>query len=140
MAKFATTFALGMIAQVAQAEKCYVLALSSGEESAAYQAGVIKGLAETLDMHNRSYDAISGVQGGAVSAVLLSAFEKGDEVAAAQRLQTFWQNAANSTLCGLYSYLELKSYEQQQTGGLLGASENITCFYRNHETSDRSRH
>mmetsp|Transcript_104048 Transcript_104048/g.143934 ORF Transcript_104048/g.143934 Transcript_104048/m.143934 type:complete len:100 (+) Transcript_104048:63-362(+) len=98
MAKFATAFALALIAQVAQAEKCYVLALSSGEESAAYQAGVIKGLAETLDMENRSYDAISGVQGGAVNAVLLSAYEKGDEVAAADRLKTFWDNATNSTL------------------------------------------
>lgn len=98
MAKFATAFALGMIAQVAQAEKCYVLALSSGEESAAYQAGAIKGLAETLDMNNRSYDAVSGVQGGAVNAVLFSSFEKGDEVAAADRLKTFWDNAANSQL------------------------------------------
>ena len=38
---------LALAVQHAKADKCYALAFSSGDESAAYQAGVLKGLVES---------------------------------------------------------------------------------------------
>ena len=61
----------------AQAAKCYALAFSSGDESAAYQAGVLKGLTESYDAADVNYTAISGISGGAINAAILANFEAG---------------------------------------------------------------
>ena len=45
-----------------------------------------------------AYDAVSGVSGGAINAVLLSSFEKGQEGAAADRMEKFWTDATENTL------------------------------------------
>ena len=81
-------------------EKCYALAFSSGDENSAYQAGVLKGIASStlLDPKERAYDAVSGVSGGAINTVLLSAFDKGQEAEASDRMEQFWLNATNNTL------------------------------------------
>ena len=97
-AKSITAAILALAAQQAQAGKCYALALSSGDESAAYQAGVLKGLAESYDASEVAYSAISGISGGAVNAAILANFEAGQEAAAADRMTTFWTNASNSEL------------------------------------------
>jgi len=80
--------------------KCHGLAFSSGDESAAYQAGALSGIVSSpeLKAEDWSYDTVSGVSGGALNAVLVSSFAKGDEVAAAARLEKFWVNASNSKL------------------------------------------
>ena len=59
--------------------KCIAIAFSSGDEDAAYQAGVLKGITTNpkLSAADWAYDAVSGVSGGALNAVLLSSFEKG---------------------------------------------------------------
>jgi len=73
--------------------------MSSGDESSAYQAGAIKGLVESsLTPDKYAYSSVSGVQGGALNAVLLSSFEKGDEAGAAARMEQFWLNAAKTNL------------------------------------------
>jgi len=77
-------------------EKCYALALSGGKEQAAYQAGVFQGLAASTE--NVQYDVISGVQGGAINAALISSFGKGNEVEAAKKLVAFWQATAHAKL------------------------------------------
>lgn len=61
--------------------KCRVLALSSGDEDAAYQAGAMKGIvtATQLSPDDYQYDGVTGVSGGALNAVLLSSFDKGSE-------------------------------------------------------------
>jgi predicted acylesterase/phospholipase RssA len=61
--------------------KCRAIAFSSGDEDAAYQAGVLKGITNSTKLtdEDRSYDAVSGVSGGAVNAVLLAEFKKGQE-------------------------------------------------------------
>ena len=97
-AKSITAAILALAAQQAQAGKCYALAFSSGDESAAYQAGVLKGLAESYDASEVAYSAISGISGGAVNAAILANFEAGQEAAAADRMTTFWTNASNSEL------------------------------------------
>ena len=58
-------------------QNCYALALSSGDQNSIYQAGVLKGLASTLDASEIAYSAVSGTQGGAVNAVLLSNYATG---------------------------------------------------------------
>lgn len=78
--------------------KCYALALSSGDQNSMYQAGVIKGITETLSTEETAYQAISGVAGGAVNTVILSSYPTGQESNAADRMKTFWDNSANTKL------------------------------------------
>jgi len=76
--------------------KCYALALSSGDQSSMYQAGVLSGLASVNT--EMGYQAISGVAGGAVNAVILANYAAGSEAEAATRMKTFWENSANTKL------------------------------------------
>lgn len=80
--------------------KCRALAFSSGDEDAAYQAGVMKGISTSANLtdQDRSYDSVTGVAGGAINAVLLSEFEKGQESAAASRMEQFWVDASHNKL------------------------------------------
>ena len=55
---------------------CYAVAFSSGDETAAYQAGVIKGLGAS-DPSRVNYQAVSGVSGGAISAGILGSYPEG---------------------------------------------------------------
>ena len=60
------------------AKKCYVLALSSGDENAAYQAGALKGIASSKFTPDEfAYDTVSGISGGALNAVILANYSKG---------------------------------------------------------------
>ena len=80
--------------------KCNALAFSSGDEAAAYQAGALKGIVSSLNLTSDdwSYDAVSGISGGALNAVLLSSFEKGQEAAAADKMEQFWRDATHTPL------------------------------------------
>ena len=95
---FAITALVAVFAQQVAANKCYALALSSGDQNSMYQAGVLKGLASTLDASEMGYQAISGVAGGAVNSAILANFPAGQEAAAADRMKTFWENSANTKL------------------------------------------
>ena len=67
-------------------DRCYALAFSSGDESSAYQAGVLKGLAQAIEAEQRAYTAVSGVSGGALNSVILSSYAVGSEGDAADRI------------------------------------------------------
>jgi predicted acylesterase/phospholipase RssA len=91
----------GSLAAVNAADaKCRAIAFSSGDEDAAYQAGVLQGIvsSDKLTSDDWAYDAVSGVSGGALNAVMLSSFQRGDEVNAANRMEKFWTDASNSKL------------------------------------------
>ncbi len=60
--------------------------------------GVLKGLIEASPAGTTAYSAISGVSGGAVNAAIMASFPVGQEAQAVSRMQTFWDNSANSTL------------------------------------------
>lgn len=68
------------------ADKCYVLSLSSGDETSAYQAGVLKGLLQSHDASDLAYTKVTGVSGGAVNAAILSSFPVGQESQAVDRM------------------------------------------------------
>jgi predicted acylesterase/phospholipase RssA len=87
-------------AQAADAGRCHAVAFSSGDQDAAYQAGALKGITTSskLTAADYAYDAVSGVSGGALNAVLLSSFAKGQEDAAADRMEQFWRDGANASL------------------------------------------
>ena len=51
-----------------------------------------------LSADQRAYDAVSGVSGGAINAVILSNYTKGEEAAASERRKKFWVDAANTQL------------------------------------------
>ena len=93
------SFAIALLAVFAEqvaADKCYALALSSGDQNAIYQAGVLSGLAAAGE--SISYSAISGVSGGAVNAAILANYAAGSEAEAATRMETFWKNSATTKL------------------------------------------
>lgn len=92
------TAVLALSATQAYADKCYALAFSSGEQSAAYTAGVLKGLATALGPDVTAYSAVSGISGGGVNGALLGNFAIGQEIEAADAMITFWQNSTTSTL------------------------------------------
>ena len=78
--------------------KCYALALGSGFESTAYQAGVLKGIFSLLDEEDSDYYSISAVSGGALNAAILASFPKGEELEAAERMREFWLAAGRAKL------------------------------------------
>ena len=89
--KFASVV-LGSIATIeaqATSEKCHAIAFSSGDESAAYQAGAFAGIVNStlLEPEDYAYDSVSGISGGALNAVLLSSIEKGKEQSAATKME-----------------------------------------------------
>jgi len=52
---FAITALLAVFAQQVAADKCYALALSSGDQNSMYQAGVLKAFATTMDASDVAY-------------------------------------------------------------------------------------
>ena len=75
------------LTSLVSAEKCHALALGSGDQSAAYQAGVLSGLAKHLPASEISYDSITAVSGASVNGVFLSSYPEGQEVQAADRMK-----------------------------------------------------
>jgi predicted acylesterase/phospholipase RssA len=59
------------------AAKCYALGLSSGQESAAFQAGALQGLLEKVSADQMKYFTVSGNTGGAVNTVILASHAQG---------------------------------------------------------------
>lgn len=76
---FILSLGLSLASTQAADSKCYALALSSGDQSAAYQAGVLSGLYANLPLNEIQYDSISAVSGGAVNGVLLASYPEGQE-------------------------------------------------------------
>lgn len=133
--------------------------MSSGDESSAYQAGAIKGIIESgLSADKFAYDSVSGVQGGALNAVLLSSFQKGDEVNAAKKMEEFWIDAANTALYkdwfggiarglffegGLYNSSPMESFLKKQFDNVvplrkldIGITNVIDGSYRDFSETD----
>ncbi len=80
--------------------KCLILVLQGGGDKAAYQAGAIKALAENLPKNERKWDVITGISSGSVNAAVLSVFEKGDEIEAADYLLKKWKESKRTN--GIY--------------------------------------
>ena len=70
---------MALIVTPVSADKCYALALGSGTESAAFQVGALQGLLNKLPSEQVQYQAVSGISGGAVNAVILASLAKGFE-------------------------------------------------------------
>lgn len=79
---------------------CYAVALSSGDETAAYQAGALNGIFKStkLSSEEKQYSSVSGISGGALNAAILTNYTKGDELAAAARMEKLWTDASNTQL------------------------------------------
>ena len=60
--------------------------------------GAIAGLVNATAAADHAYDAVSGVSGGAINAVMLASYAKGDESSAVTRMLQFWKDAANTDL------------------------------------------
>jgi predicted acylesterase/phospholipase RssA len=82
----AILFGASTLVQTVNAGKCYALALSSGQESSAFQVGALQGLLNKLPADQVAYDAVSGNTGGAYNAVILASTNKGEEKAAVSQM------------------------------------------------------
>ena len=88
-----------LLPSAAATGKCRALALSSGDEDAAYQAGALKGIIESgLASEEYQYDSVSGVSDGAINAVILANYTKGQEKQAVDKMQSFWKGATHTSL------------------------------------------
>ena len=87
-----------VLAQQENGGKCYALVFSGGDQSAAYQAGVLQGLVQQHGSAETAYSAVTGIAGGAVNAAILGSYPVGNELSAADRMIKFWQNSANTKL------------------------------------------
>ena len=93
MKKFKSLILVSVMAFTVKAEtkasgKCYALAMSSGDETSAYQAGALSGIfSSKLTPDQYAYDTVSGISGGAINSVILGNYTKGDEKAAGARME-----------------------------------------------------
>ena len=159
------SFGLSAMAATAMAAqengKCYAVAFSSGDESSAYQAGVIQGLIQHYGAAETAWTSTSGVSGGAVNAAILASFGVGDEQAAADRMVKFWEDAASSKLYkdwiggvteglllkgGLYNDAPLKSFLSDELADIgamqreidIGITDVLTGSYHDFTKADLS--
>lgn len=77
-------------AGLAKAARCRALAIGGGTDLGAYEAGAIIGLIEKLPSGEAQWDIVTGVGVGSVNALIVSQFAKGQEAAAATKLNSFW--------------------------------------------------
>jgi predicted acylesterase/phospholipase RssA len=59
--------------------KCRGLAFAGSGDKGPYQIGAFKGLYDSLGSEEIKYDVVTGVSVGALNAMLLSQYKKGDE-------------------------------------------------------------
>jgi predicted patatin/cPLA2 family phospholipase len=72
-------------------QKCYVLALEGGGDKGAYQAGVIKGLVNSVPNGETKWNVITGISVGSLNGAGLSIFDVGQEKEAADFIISIWQ-------------------------------------------------
>lgn len=76
----------------AENKKCLILALQGGGDHGAYQAGVLKGLANNLSEEDRRWDIITGISAGTLNGIGFSIFPHGKEIEAADYLENVWRS------------------------------------------------
>ena len=69
--------------------------MSGGGSKGAYEAGVINGFVNGLDPEDVKYDVVSGVSAGAINAVFVSLFEKGEEKQMSEAMLQLFYNMTN---------------------------------------------
>eukprot|EP00349_Pseudokeronopsis_sp_Brazil_P011324 CAMPEP_0202977544 /NCGR_PEP_ID=MMETSP1396-20130829/84304_1 /ASSEMBLY_ACC=CAM_ASM_000872 /TAXON_ID= /ORGANISM="Pseudokeronopsis sp., Strain Brazil" /LENGTH=353 /DNA_ID=CAMNT_0049716299 /DNA_START=66 /DNA_END=1127 /DNA_ORIENTATION=- len=72
--------------------------MSGGGSRAAYQAGAIYELIESLPAEDVTWDIVSGVSGGAMNAARMSSYSVGDELSMAEGLKVFWHEMATEDI------------------------------------------
>lgn len=73
-----------------ESARCRALAIGGGTDLGAYEAGVIIGLIQSLPSGEAQWDVVTGVGVGAVNALIVSQYPKGQEAAASTKLKSFW--------------------------------------------------
>lgn len=87
-----TILLLSVLGVYSQSTQCRVLAIGGGTEMGAYEAGAIIGLINNLPSGNAQWDVVTGIGLGALNAIVVGQYPKGQEAAAASQLFNFWSN------------------------------------------------
>jgi predicted patatin/cPLA2 family phospholipase len=74
------------------ASRCRAVAFAGGCDKGPYEAGVLLGLVKNLPLGSAEYDVVTGISVGAINALVLSRFPKGQELEAANYLVNFWKD------------------------------------------------
>jgi NTE family protein len=65
--------------------------MRGGGTKGAYEAGVLKAMAELLEPIDIAYDVLAGVSIGAMNAAYLATFERGEEAEGIKALLHLWE-------------------------------------------------
>lgn len=87
---WASVFVISLIAYTVQGARCRALAIGGGSDLGAYEAGAVIGLIQGFPAGEAQWDIVTGVGVGSVNGLILSMFAKGQESAAATKLNSFW--------------------------------------------------
>lgn len=87
-----TILLLSLLGVNSQNAQCRVLAIGGGTEMGAYEAGAIIGLINNLPAGEAQWDVVTGIGLGALNAVIVGEYAKGQESVAAGKLLSFWGN------------------------------------------------
>jgi len=70
---------LGCLLTVAEAAKCYALALSGGGDKGAFEAGAIRGLTNVLPQDETAWQVVTGISAGSIITAGCGIYAVGDE-------------------------------------------------------------
>ena len=75
---------------ISKQKKCHALTMEGGGTKGAYEAGALYGLAYNLPPEERSWEVISGMSVGSITAIGIAIYPPGQEKEAAEFIKTKW--------------------------------------------------
>ena len=99
-----TALMLCLLTPTTTASRCLGLAFEGAQDLGAWEAGVFKGLTEASKPEDVQYDVVGGVSTGALNALGIAMYAKGQEAEAADYLVNFWRNLDSSDVYENWSF------------------------------------
>ena len=84
------SFACLLLVSAFADNKCYTIAFSACSDKGPYELGVLKGLIENLPANQTTYDTVTGISMGGMSAALLASSPKGSEKEMLEEMEDVW--------------------------------------------------
>ena len=99
-------------------EKCKILSLKGGGIHGAWEAGVIKAIAENMPPDAIDYSHVGGVSIGAINASIFSVFPPGQEKQAAAKIEEMYSKYTTADLFHFYSPIFLAPFQHKSLADL----------------------
>jgi predicted patatin/cPLA2 family phospholipase len=143
VAAVAVLVATVAVAAAAPSGKCRALAMAGGGDKAAYEAGVIRGLLDSLPAEETSYNVVTGISAGSTLAAAFSVFPVGQERGVADLAETIIAGLNQSSIfrnwpggvvegffkhSSLFDSTPLRDMFNTFLGARSVAADRTTCF------------